>query len=345
VRTYSIGFAAAEFDETGYARTAARHFGADPRFHTLGPEAVVEAVPVIARHYDEPFGNESAVPTFHCASVARADGYGVMLAGDGGDELFGGNARYAKQKVFELYGAIPAPLRRWGIEPLVFGGPAASLAPLRKARSYIEQARVPLPDRIETYNFLQRLPLAEILDPDFLRGIDPDEPLRLMRDQYRDSASSSAVNSMLHLDLKHVLADNDLRKVTRMCEAAGVEARFPLLDEPIIAFAAALPAELKVRGFTLRYFFKRALRDFLPVEILRKKKHGFGLPFGLWLREHPALADAAYESLTAFARRGYVRKAYVERLIAEHRSGHATYFGSMIWVLMTAEQWLSVRRL
>jgi asparagine synthase (glutamine-hydrolysing) len=130
-----------------------------------------------------------------------------------------------------------------------------------------------------------------------------------------------------------------------MCEAAGVEARYPFLDEAVVALSADIPPELKVKGLKLRYVFKRALRDFLPPEILRKSKHGFGLPFGLWLREYAPLAELAADSLAAFARRGIVQRAYLDRLIAEHRTGHATYFGTMIWVLMLAEQWLVARRL
>lgn len=345
-RTYSIGFKAEGFDEIEYARIAARHFGTDAREYYVTPQDVLEAIPVVARHYDEPFGNASAVPTYLCARLASADGYRVMLAGDGGDELFGGNVRYAKQKVFEYYGLVPGPLRSGLIEPLAFGVPGgARLAPVRKARSYIAQARVPLPDRLETYNFLHRAAFDEIFEPDFLRGVDTSEPLRLLREVYERTDSASPINRMLHLDLKQTLADNDLRKVTGMCEAAGVEARYPFLDEAVVALAAEIPPELKVKGLKLRYLFKQALRNFLPPEILRKTKHGFGLPFGVWLREYPPLAELAENSLAAFGRRGIVRPEYLDRLVTEHRSGHATYFGTMIWVLMIAERWLTERQL
>ncbi len=345
-RTYSIGFEAEGFDEIEYARIAARHFGTDAREYYVTPEDVTNTIPVVTRHYDEPFGNASAVPTYLCARLASADGYRVMLAGDGGDELFGGNARYAKQKVFEYYGLVPQPLRDALIEPLAFGVPGgARLAPLRKAQSYIAQAKVPLPDRLETYNFLHRAALDEIFEPEFLSGIDTGEPLRLLREVYQRTDSASPLNRMLHLDLKQTLADNDLRKVSGMCEAAGVEARYPFLDEAVVALAAQIPPQLKVKGLRLRFLFKRALKDFLPPEILRKTKHGFGLPFGVWLRAHPPLAQLAADSLAAFGRRGIVRRDYIDRLLAEHRSGHATYFGTMIWVLMIAERWLAERRL
>ena len=156
-RTYSIGFSADGFDEMEYARITSRHFSTEAHEYYVTPQDVVDAIPVIAAAYDEPFGNASAVPTYLCARMAHADGVRVMLAGDGGDEIFGGNVRYAKQKVFEAYWAIPAGLRRTLIEPLAMNARGATfIPPLRKLQSYVRQASVPLPDRLESYNFLHR---------------------------------------------------------------------------------------------------------------------------------------------------------------------------------------------
>jgi len=343
-KTYSIGFAAEGFDEMEYARITARHFGADAHEYYVKPQDVVDTIPLVAQAYDEPFGNASAVPTYLCARMAREDGVRVMLAGDGGDEIFGGNARYAFQKLFELYGAIPGWLRGRLIEPVVFGLPHAErLAPWRKLRSYIRQSRIPLPDRLESYNFLQRSPLAEILELDFLARVDANEPFALHREVYERTASRSAVDRMMHLDLKFTLADNDLRKVVRMCEAAGVEARFPFLDDELVQFSGEIPAGLKVKRLKLRYFFKQALKDFLPAETIAKTKHGFGMPFGLWLKEYKPLAELTRESLGSLQRRGIVRPQYVAGLLRHHESSHATYYGVMIWVLMMLEQWLAAR--
>ncbi len=345
-KTYSIGFAADGFDEMEYARITAKHFAADPHEYYVTPQDVVEAIPVIAQAYDEPFGNDSAVPTYFCARMARADGINVLLAGDGGDEIFGGNVRYAKQKVFESYWSVPAPLRRALIEPLALGFPGGDKIPLlRKLRSYIRQASIPLPDRLESYNFLHRSPLTDVLEPGFLAEVDVIQPLALLREVYQRTASPSSVNRMMHLDLKFTLADNDLRKVSRMCELAGIEVRYPLIDDALVEFSGELPPSLKVKGLTLRYFFKQALKDFLPPETLAKTKHGFGMPFGLWLKTHKPLQDLVLESLETFQRRGIVKPAYIQELLHQHESSHATYYGIMIWVIMTLERWLAARKL
>jgi len=345
-KTYSIGFAADGFDEMAYARITARHFATSANEYYVKPEDVLEAIPLIARTYDEPFGNDSAVPTYFCAKMAHEDGVRVMLAGDGGDEIFGGNARYAKQKLFEPYARLPAVLRRGVIERLAFGLPGGDrIAFLRKLASYVRQASVPLPDRLESYNFLHRSPLEDILDPAFLAAIDRTQPLALQREVYQRTASGSPVNRMMHLDLEFTLADNDLRKVSRMCEAAGIEVRYPLLDDALVAFSGEIPPALKVKGMRLRYFFKQALREFLPPETLAKAKHGFGMPFGLWLRDHQPLAELVRESLDAFQARGIVRPGYVGDLLHHHETTHASYFGVMIWVIAMLERWLAVRQL
>jgi len=344
VPTYSIGFNAEGFDETEYARIASNHFGTDAHEYYVTPEHVVEGIPLIARTYDEPFGNASAIPTYFCAKRAHDDGYAAMLAGDGGDELFGGNFRYGKQLRFETYAGLPQSLRKGLIEPLLFHMPSA-LSPIRKLRRYVEQANIPLPDRLESYNFLYQAQLAEVFEPEFLRQIDPQQPIEMLREVYARTASGSPINRMMHLDLKRTLADNDLRKVNRMCELAGMQVNYPLLDERLAEFSARLAPDMKVRGSQLRYFFKEALRDFLPAEIISKKKHGFGLPFGLWLASHPPLRQMAVDSLHRLRQRGYIKPAYIDFVLAQHGGAHASYYGVMVWVLMMLEEWLTEHKL
>jgi len=340
INTYSIGFDAQGFDETYYARLAAKHFGTSPREYYLTPQDVVDSIPIIANAYDEPFGNASAVPAYYCAKLAYIDGLDTLLAGDGGDELFAGNERYAKQKVFELYHQLPAAFRRFLVEPAIFNFPlGGKIAPIAKAQSYIQQANIPLPDRMETYNFLRRMPLANIFDADFLASVNPDEPSSYLRETYGRAESESSLNRMLFLDLKFTLADNDLRKVNHMCELAQMEVRYPLLDDDFVNFSAALPIAMKLNGYKLRYFFKQALKDFLPIEILNKPKHGFGLPFGAWMNTHEPLREVAHQSLAALSERGIVNPVFIKEIQRLHGE-YPNYYGTMIWVMIMFEQWL-----
>jgi len=344
-RTYSIGFDAGGFDEMEYARIAVKRFDLDAREYYLQQADVLEAIPLIARHYDEPFANESAVPTYFCAKLAAADGYKVMLGGDGGDEIFGGNERYAKQKVFEAYHLLPAPLRKGFIEPLARLPGLSALPPLRKAQSYIRQANIPLPERMESYNFIYRQPLREMFTPGFLEGIDVGQPAAWLREVYDRADSDSFINRMLHLDLKFTLADNDLRKVGGMTEAAGIEVRYPLLDDAMVDFSGEVPPDWKVKGQYLRWFFKQSLTGFLPDEIINKSKHGFGLPFGLWARDYAPLRERVEANFESFKQRGILQPAYLDHIRQEHMSGHATYFGRMVWQITILEEWLAARGL
>ena len=342
-RTYSIGFSAKGFDEMEYARIAGKRFGLDMREYYLTPDDVLAAIPIIAQHYDEPFANESAVPTYFCAKLARNDGYHIMLAGDGGDEIFGGNARYAKQKIFEAYGTLPAWLRAGLIEPLAGLPGLGYLPPARKLQSYIRQAKIPLPERTEAYNYLYRQPLAEMFMPDFLAQVDAGVPIAGLKDAYDRTDSASYINRMMHLDMKFTIADNDLRKVNGMTEAAGIEVRYPLLDDAMVAFSGEVPPDWKVKGQYLRWFFKTAQKGFLPDEIINKSKQGFGLPFGIWARDHAPLRERMEDRLSDFKRRGWLQPAYIDLVRTQHRSTHATYFGKMLWVIVMLEEWMAAR--
>ena len=345
-RTYSIGFNAEGYDEISYARLASNHFHTQQHEYYVMPQDVADAIPNIARAYDEPFGNSSAIPTYYCARMAQQDGMRVLLAGDGGDELFGGNARYAKQKVFDVYQRIPAALRSAMIEPLFVGLPFSKwLPPARKVRSYIEQARVPMPERMESYNFLSRSDPRAIFQTSFLEAVNPGHPLALLQAVYQRAPTSSLLNRMLYMDWKVTLADNDLRKVNRMCALAGIEVRYPMLDDELVEFSARVSPQLKLRGLKLRYFFKKSLENFLPHEIINKPKHGFGLPFGEWLKTSPQLQDVVYSSLQAFKTRGIVRPEFIDELITTHRSGHAAYYGTMLWVFAFLEQWFQQHKI
>jgi asparagine synthase (glutamine-hydrolysing) len=340
IDTFSIGFDAVGFDEMEYARSAAERFHSRSHEYYLKPQDIVTAIPLIAREYDEPFGNSSAVPTYFCAKAAHDAGFNLMLAGDGGDEIFGGNTRYAKQKMFEAYLRLPAYLRQSLIEPIAHLPGLSDRLPLRKLKSYVEQANVGLPLRLETYNFLHRTPLTDIFEPGFINAVDPSSTARALTEVYERTSSDHYINRLMHVDLKFTLADNDLRKVATMAEAVGIEVRYPLLDYRLVEFANHLPVDYKIRGHKLRWFFKEALRDLLPEEIINKSKHGFGLPFGIWCNEYSPLGDLVNDSLSDLGKRGWVKPEYLDHILRMQREHHASYYGVMIWIMMMLEQWM-----
>ncbi|MDH3314165.1 MAG: asparagine synthase C-terminal domain-containing protein [Betaproteobacteria bacterium] len=337
-RTYSIGFEAQGYDEMHYARIAARHFGTRHQEYYVTPDDVVSAIPLIAAVHDQPFGNSSAVPTYYCAKLAKGDGVDTLLGGDGGDELFGGNERYAKQYLYSLYSDLPRDLRKGLIEPVLGLLPSVSL--MGKAQRYVTNASMPMPARYDNYNLLERLGADNVFTANFLDIVDAQQPRAMMEQAYSGAQAQSLINRILALDLRFTLADNDLPKVTRSCELACIDVRYPLLSDSIVAFSAGLSPRLKLKGTRLRYFFKEALRGFLPDEIIAKSKHGFGLPFGPWLQTHRPLRQLALGSLTDLKERGIVRPEFIDELTSTHVASHAGYYGTMVWVLMMLEQWL-----
>jgi asparagine synthase (glutamine-hydrolysing) len=338
--TYSIGFEAEGYDEMAYARLAAKRFGTEHHEHYLSPEELVRSIPEVAAHYDQPFGYSSVLPAFYCARMARQDGVTRLLGGDGGDELFGGNSRYAKQRIFDWYAGVPGALRGGLLEPVLQRTPVGALPLLRKGRSYIEQAKVPLPDRMEAYNLLHRLGIGEVFEAGFLARIDPEGPLAQQRQVWQQVAHASPLNRLLAFDWRYTLAEADLPKVVGATALAGVSTGFPFLDPRVVDFSLHLPTAYKLKRLKLRWFFKEALRGFLPDEILAKKKQGFGLPFGVWTTRHDALRAFVRDALESFAGRGVVRPAFTRELLDTHLPQHPGYYGDMVWVLVMLEQWL-----
>jgi len=337
---FSVAFGVDEYNELSYAKAAVREFGCTHHVYEVVPEDVVESIPRVAAAYDEPFGNSSAVPTFCCARLAQQRGMTHLLAGDGGDEIFGGNSRYVRHKVFELYGKAPRWLRSWIAEPLAARlNPETAPLPLRKLSSYVRQARVPLPERFESWNLIYREGATAVFDAGFLAAVDPAYPLRTMRELWESCPSKDLLDRMLWYDWKLTLADNDLRKVSRMCELAGIRVSYPMLDEEVVGLSIRVPSAAKIAGAELRTFFKSAVRGFLPEEIIRKEKHGFGLPFGLWLKTHRPLQELVYGSLESLRARRVINSVFIDRVIDEHRSGHASYYGYAIWDMVMIEQW------
>lgn len=340
-KCFTIAFPEERYNELPWAEAGARHFGVEHVVHVLTPEETADAVAGLVAAHDEPHGNSSSVPAYLCARVARSHGIGTLLAGDGGDEIFAGNERYVEQRRYDAWYRLPAPLRALALPALRLLAPSDGAGIAARARAYAERAAMPLPDRLQAYNLLETADPAEVFEPDFLAGIDRDEPHRVMRESYDRVTGATELKRMHQLDLQITLADNDLRKVNRACDVAGVRVAYPMLDETVIALAARVPSALLLRDGRLRGFYKDAMASFLPERILTKPKHGFGMPFAEWTRTPGTLRDMALTALDAFARRGILRRSLLAEIRDGQISGAPSRFGGIVWDVMMLEAWLA----
>jgi len=338
---FTVGFRDDGYDEMPFARIGARHVGARHVEHYLSPEEAAEIVPMIAAVYDEPFGNSSAVPAFACARVARGHGIELLLAGDGGDEIFAGNERYLEQLRDERRRRRLGLLAGLGRRLFANGHDPHGL--LGRAGNLCRRLDMDLPARLYADNPLLRYGPEAALGDDLRAAVDPAGPLALIEEAYGRAAAADPVQRMMFLDLQVTLADNDLRKVARTCELAGVRVKYPMLDDDVVALAARVPPAVLLGGMELRHFYKRAMQGVLPAEVLGKQKHGFGMPFGNWLRAAPALRDLALDAIARFKRRGYLRPGFVDRLSDDHRAGRDGPYAGMVWDLMMLELWFASR--
>ena len=338
--TFSIGFAEQEFDEGAYAELAAHAFGL--RLHTrdVDEDAAVAAIPRLVSAFDEPFGNPSAIGSYYCAMLASEMGKRVLIAGDGGDEIFGGNERYAKDQVFARYQRAPGFVRALG------GAFARSLAPLdgmhlaNRLRRMEARGRMPNPDRFYADTAFASEHHGEMLQPEFRHAVARDATLDFMRDIYRRPPEGGDLNRIMYVDLRLTIADSDLVKVIRTARLAGIEAAFPYLDRDLVEFTGRLPERDKVRGLEKRYLFKKAMARVLPIEIRRKKKKGFGIPVVNWLRRDGPMRELVRETILSprSAARGLVRPEFVRGVLDTHEKG-AWDYSSEIYRLLMLELW------
>lgn len=337
-RSFSIAFQEEAFSEIAFARTTAKAFQTEHHEKFLNPEDAWSALDRILEYYDEPFANSSAIGSYYCAEMARQQGVETLLGGDGGDELFGGNERYATDKRFAFYHSIPPWLRSRLIEPLTRFLPEGGRLSLPKR--YIRRANIPNPRRIMSYNFFLSHSAAEIFEEGFLEHLQATNWLSIPEEHFHRPQAASELNRILYLDAKMTLADNDLRKVSGTAELAGVNVRYPLLDDQLARFASTIPSHLKLKGFEKRYLFKRAMKGILPHKVLYKEKHGFGVPLAQWLLQNPKMLELKND-LTSDARtrqRGYFRPDFFDRLTRLHQD-QPNFYGEIVWYLLALEVW------
>jgi asparagine synthase (glutamine-hydrolysing) len=340
VKTFSIGFEEQRFNELRYAEITARKFQADHHTYVVSAADCFQALPHMVRFFDEPFANSSAIPTYFCGRLAAESGVRVLLAGDGGDELFGGNERYLTDKIFQSYQTVPLVLRKRLIEPVLTCLPVER-GPLGKARRFVRRSNMSAVERFFYYSFLCTHPPEEVFERDFLAGLEDYSVLEIPSRYYREGPDRDHLDRLLYVDVKITLGDSDLPKVTQMSELAGIQTRFPFLDRLVAEFSGGVPPHLKVKGCEKRYLFKRAFRNLLPPEVIKKKKHGFGIPVAHWLKSDHSMRELAHDVLLSRAafERGYFRPEFIRQLFDMHERDDTSYYGDTLWTFLILELW------
>ncbi|MEO7191074.1 MAG: asparagine synthase (glutamine-hydrolyzing) [Vicinamibacterales bacterium] len=344
VKTFSIGFARQQFDERRYARMVADRFGTDHEEFVVEPDTV-DILPKLAWHYDQPFADSSALPTYQVSRLTRQR-VTVALTGDGGDEMFGGYERYRALVVQAAYRALTTPGLRDLAERLTCWLPEGSKRHswLRQVRRFTHAARQE-PDAFNLHLFTQREFVAgdrqALYTSAFAGRLRDANADRYLLDLMAASAAETGpdpVDRALRTDTLMYLPDTLLVKVDIASMAASLEARAPLLDVAVMEFAASLPRAWKVTSTENKKILKSAYRDIVPRDALYRRKMGFSIPLAEWLRQelYGYLRDVLLDSATL--ERGYFRREAVERLIEDHRSGRRNN-ASRLWALLMLEHW------
>ena len=340
VHAYSMGFDADGYDEMYYARIAARAFGLKHHEYYMQPQDVSDSLESIISAFDEPYDNSSVFPALRCAQMAVENGAHYILAGDGGDEIFAGNERYGIQKLFNSYFLIPAFLRKYMLEPLILERlDKLPVHSLQKAGNYIRRAKISEVQRISSYKYFTD---QELFTPDFLSACDIDAVKHIPERHYDNLLNAQALDRHLYMDMKLTITDNDLRKVNRMCDLGHIRVRYPLLDAAVVEEGFAIPENLKLKGLNgLRYIFKQAFKELLPNEILKKQKHGFGLPIAAWLQTDPKIKTLGRDLISSSnsLHRGLFKKDFIEKLWDLQQSDDTPYYGTLYWQLVVLEAW------
>jgi asparagine synthase (glutamine-hydrolysing) len=338
VKTFSIGFENEDFNELPMARLVADRFATDHHELIVEPRAL-EIIPRIVRHYGEPFADDSAIPSFYVAEMARRH-VTVALNGDGGDESFAGYSRYVANHASSRLERIPHSLRRGIAAAGLRVAPSGRIDSWRsRVRRISETLAMEGADRYVAYmtelNGLRRDRLYTDEYRDLIGGSISSE---VMADPWHASRADSVIDVMLDVDVQTYLPDDLLTKMDIATMASSLEARSPLLDQELMEFAASLPAHLKVQGREKKVVLRRALRGWVPDAVLDAPKRGFRLPLGAWFRGQ--LRDFSREVLldSRALGRGYFREPYVRELLDNHAAGVQDH-SQGIWTLLMFELW------
>lgn len=338
VVTSSIGFPDDAFNELEYAGQLARHCHTDHHEHMVTPDAM-SVLDKLVWHYDEPFGDSSAVPTYYVSKLARTH-VTVALSGDGGDENFAGYRRYyfdvRENKVRAL---VPGPLRRpfFGLIGALY--PKADYLPqIFRGKAFLSNvARTPWGAYFHSVSGIHEEDKARLLTRDVQAALAGYETAALFEELYRAADGPDSLSRIQYIDFKTYLPDDILAKVDRASMANSLEVRCPLLDHHVVEYAASLSSRLKLNGMRTKLIFKEAMRGLLPDEIIERKKMGFAVPVGSWLRTDLSELIAEYVLGTS-RRHDLFAVDVVRKWCAEHQSGLRDRTTEM-WGLLVFNMW------
>ncbi len=336
VKTFSISFAQEEYNEAHYARLVANRYQTDHHEFKVTPDARA-IFPELVWHYNEPFADPSAIPTYYVSKLARQH-VTVVLNGDGGDENFAGYPRYALNGQHDREGGLLPFLRHW------LGDLYAWQDFVRLQRLWKDPAALrAFSPRLFAYYWrithFHELHQAKLYSEHMKAATAAYPAFQLMLGKYRASDAKDFLDALLNLDLELYLPDTLMVKVDIASMAHSLEARAPMLDHHFLEFAARIPANLKLRnGTESKYIFKKAAEAFLPREVIYRPKMGFGVPTDHWFRHE--LKDLVSDTLLSprAVGRGYFRRDFLEKLLTEHQSGERNW-QYLIWNLLMLELW------
>jgi asparagine synthase (glutamine-hydrolysing) len=341
IRTFSVGFEDPSYDETLYAQAVASHLHTEHTNITVTPD-FKNVIYELADHFDEPFADSSAIPTYYLSELTRKH-VTVALSGDGGDELFAGYLTYQADKLAHIYSRVPGILSKTAIPWLVHQLPASDTKINFgfKARRFVDQALLEPGQRHFAWkaffdeNLKESLLQKPVLDS-LLGNLDGYSPYK----HYFDEAHHfEDITRFQYTDTMVYLIDNNLTKVDRMSMAHSLEVRVPLLDTDIVEFAFKLPDRLKMPGMKLKHFLKESTKDMLPEEIVNRPKKGFNVPMPRWLKESLKPVVDHYLSSETVSKQGYFNPHTVQHLVNAHMSGKADYSRNL-WALLMFNVWV-----
>ena len=334
VKTFSIGFNEDSFSELKYARLAAEHFKTDHHEFIVTPD-LVNVVDDLVWHFDEPFADSSALPTYMVSKLAR-EHVTVVLSGDGGDELFAGYTRYVTDRKRSGLEHLPSSIRKNLMRPL-----SKALPNNMPGKNYLFNISLDAAgryiDSISHFNGPKKRALYSEAVRNKMNGSFALGE-KLYREIVASSASDDQVDNLLYLDSKTYLPGDILTKVDRMSMASSLEARSPLLDHKLIEYVTRIPSHLKLKGTETKYIFKKAIAALVPNEILHREKQGFGVPINEWINLQ--LKDRIREDLAdrRTLERGYFDAKYIRLLLDEHSRGRRDH-SHALWTLWMLELW------